>query len=73
VKTPGSSPRHSLAGCRIFVAGVGTPVGDALVRVLESTGADMCGPVVPAAALCNGEATPDTVRQRVTTCRALCS
>jgi molecular chaperone DnaJ len=26
-----------VAGCRIFVAGVGTPVGDALVRVVIET------------------------------------
>src|SRR5262245_33722977 len=51
VKTPVSVGRTSWDGCRIFVAGVGTPVGEALVRVLDSTHADVCGQRVPAAVL----------------------
>ena len=41
----------SLAACRIFVAGVGTAVGDALPRALRSVGADVCGLGIPAATL----------------------
>jgi GDP-L-fucose synthase len=56
VKTSVSFEPSSLTGCRIFVAGVGTPAGAALPRILESVGADVCGQGIPAAILRDGMA-----------------